>query len=182
MITDLTNPDFIVDRAEQHARWPGVEIGYGCLIAPDVQIGEGTVIRNHVEIRSGVRIGRACYLDSQVVCTGNAEIGDRVTLRLGVIVARGSRIGDDSYLAPRVMFNNLDAERHSIGGAHVGERCFIGTHTVLHHGITVADGTTVGAMSFVNRDIPPDTSGGRVLWVGCPARRIVAPHTIQPGS
>src|SRR5690606_1576318 len=169
MITDLTDSDFVTGRAEQHARWPGVTFGHGCLIAPDAVIGAGTVLRNHVEIRAGVKIGRDCYLDSQVVLTGNAEVGDGVTLRLGVIVARGRRIGDGSYLAPRVMFNDVDTERQSVGGAHVGARGFIGTRTVLHHGITVADGTTIGAMSFVNRDIPPDTSGGRVLWVGCPA-------------
>ena len=160
-----TRSDPITSREEQEIRWPGVNFGYGCIIDPDVQIGEGTTLRNHVEIRSGVRIGRNCYIDSQVVCTGNAHIFEGVTLRVGVVVARGSRIDDGAYLAPRVMFNNLDTEQKSIGGAHVGPKCFIGTHAVLQHGITLARGTVVGALAFVNRD----TDGG--TWLGIPARK-----------
>ena len=158
--------DFITYVEEQRVRWPGVHFGHGCLIAPDVEIGHGTTIRNNVEIRSGVKIGRDCYIDSNVVCTGNAEIGDEVTLRIGVVVARGSKIGDGAYLAPRVMFNNLDSEQKSVGGAHVGRRCFVGTHAVLQHGITLADDTVVGALAFVNKD----TDGG--TWIGIPARQV----------
>lgn len=162
---DRTQPDFITDWHEQHKQWPEVEFGHGCLIDPNTVIGPGTVIRNNVEIRAGVKIGCRCYIDSQVVCTGDAEIGDGVTLRIGVVVARGSKIGDECYLAPRVMFNNLNTDKESIGGALLGKRCFIGTHAVLHHGITIADGTVVGAMAFVNRD----ADGG--TWIGCPARK-----------
>jgi UDP-N-acetylglucosamine acyltransferase len=65
------------------------------------------------------------------------------------------------------MTNNLDAGKVSIGGAKVGNGCFFGTGTVLQHGITIADNTKTGVMTFVNKDV---TETGTVL-VGCPAKR-----------
>lgn len=137
------------------------------VIGKNVSIGLGTVLMENVEIRDNVTIGKNCYIDSGVIITGDAIIGDNVTLRNYVVVARGSKIGDNTFIAPRVMFNNLDSEKNSIGGAKVGNDCFIGTNTVLQHGISIADGTTVGAMSFVSKDI---TEKG--TYIGIPAKKV----------
>ncbi len=132
-----------------------------------VRIGRGTVLRRNVELRRGTRIGRDCYIDSQVISSGDVTVGDRVTLRYGVILARGCTIGDDAYLAPRVMFNNLDHTRRAIGGATIGPNCFVGTHAVIGAGLTVVSGTTIGACSLLTRDIQQPG-----IYVGVPARRI----------
>jgi acetyltransferase-like isoleucine patch superfamily enzyme len=63
------------------------------------------------------------------------------------------------------MTNNLDTEGDSIGGAKIGKNCFIGTNTVLHHGITIGDNSITGSMSFVNKDIPSNE-----IWLGSPAK------------
>ena len=63
------------------------------------------------------------------------------------------------------MTNNLDTGKTQIGGAHIGKNCFIGTNTVLHHGISVGDNCITGAMSFVTKDIPKDE-----IWMGSPAK------------
>jgi acetyltransferase-like isoleucine patch superfamily enzyme len=144
-----------------------IRIGENVLIGKNVEIGEGTVIMNNVEIRNNVKIGKNCYVDSGVCITGDAEIGDNVILRNYVVVARGSKVGDNSFLAPRVMFNNLDAGQKKIGGAIIGKNCFIGTNTVLHHGIQICDDVNIGALSFVNRNI---TQKG--TYVGQPAKKI----------
>lgn len=73
-------------------------------------------------------------------------------MRYGVIIARGVVIGDNSYLAPRVMTNNLDEGLNLVGGAHIGKNCFIGTHSVLQHGINIGNDVIIGALSFVNKD------------------------------
>lgn len=150
-------------------RWllANVRMGENVIIGKNVEIGPGTVIRNNVEIRDNVSIGKNCYLDTGTVITGDAVVGDNVTVRNYVVIARGSRIGDNSFLAPRVMFNNLDTEKATIGGAAVGKNCFIGTNCVLHHGINICDGVKVGALSFVNRDI---TEQG--TYIGQPAKKI----------
>jgi len=141
-----------------------VQIGEFCFIDENVEIGEGTVIKNFVELRPNTKIGKNCYIDSRVSTSGECVIGDNVTLRYDTIIARGCNIGDNSYLAPRVMTNNLDSGKNSIGGAHVGKNCFIGTNAVLQHGIHIGDKSVIGSMSFVTKDIPEGE-----IWFGSPA-------------
>lgn len=146
---------------------PSVKKGQYCTISDEVWVGENTIINNYVELRKGTVIGKDCYIDSGVCVTGKANIGDRVTLRNNVTVARGSEIGDDTFIAPNVMFNNLDSEGKKIGGAKIGNKCFIGTGSILHHGITICDNVTIGMNSVVNKSIfEPGT------YVGTPAKRI----------
>lgn len=148
----------------------GIEIGPNCVIEGTedrpVIIGDNTRIMVAVEIRPGTTIGKDCYIDSGCRFSGDCAIGDRCTLRYETIIARGVNVDNDCYLCPRVMTNNLDAGKNSIGGAKIGKGCFIGTHTVLQHGITICDAVTVGAMSFVHRSIQePGT------YVGSPAKK-----------
>jgi len=142
-----------------------VEIGSYVVIEDGVEIGDNTVIRNFVELRKNTKIGKNCYIDSRVSTSGNCEVGDNVTLRYDVILARGCKVGNNTYVCPRVMTNNLDTGKTQIGGAHIGNDCFIGTNTVLQHGITIGDGSVTGAMSFVNKDIPNNE-----IWLGSPAK------------
>ena len=86
-----------------------VQIGSFCVIEEDVIIGDNTIIKNYVELRKNTIIGKDCYIDSRVSTSGNCKIGDRVTLRYDSIIARGVEIGDDTYVCPRVMTNNLDS-------------------------------------------------------------------------
>lgn len=142
-----------------------VEIGQFVVIEDGVVIGDGTVIRNFVELRANTVIGKDCYIDSRVSTSGNCEVGDGVTLRYDTILARGCKVGDGTYVCPRVMTNNLDTGGDQIGGAHIGKHCFIGTNTVIQHGVKLGDKVITGAMSFVNKDIP---SGE--IWMGSPAK------------
>ena len=72
----------------------------------------------HRRARPGTLVGHDCVIDSRVSSSGEAVIGNHVTLRYDTIVARGCRIGDHTYLSPRVMTNNLDSGGVSIGGAY----------------------------------------------------------------
>jgi len=142
-----------------------VTIGKFVIIDEGVVIGDNTVIKNYVELRKNTKVGKDCYLDSRVTSSGECVIGDGVTLRYDTIIARGCNIGDGSYICPRVMTNNLDSGKGKIGGATVGKNCFIGTNTVLQHGITIGDNVVTGAMSFVSKDIPSNE-----IWLGSPAK------------
>jgi UDP-N-acetylglucosamine acyltransferase len=154
--TSKIHPDANISR--------NVQIGEFCFIDKDVEIGEGTVVKNFVELRPNTKIGKNCYIDSRVSTSGECEIGDNVTLRYDTIIARGCKIGDNTYMAPRVMTNNLDSGKNSIGGAHIGKNCFVGTNAVLQHGITINDGVIIGSMSFVTKNIPENE-----VWFGSPA-------------
>tara|TARA_B100000131_G_C18116837_1_gene611557 strand:+ start:658 stop:1149 length:492 start_codon:yes stop_codon:yes gene_type:complete len=144
-----------------------VVIGKFCIIDDGVVIGDNTVVKNYVELRSGTIIGESCYVDSRVSTSGNCKVGNNVTLRYDSILARGVEIGDNTYICPRVMTNNLNEKKDGVGGAKIGANCFIGTNVVLQHGITVVDESIVGSMSFVGKDIVE--SG---VYVGTPAKKI----------
>lgn len=146
---------------------PSVTVGEFCIIDEGVQIGENTVIGNYCHLKRGTIIGKNCVIDNNVQSSGYNIVGDNVTLRYGVILARGCQIGDGCYLAPRVMFNNLDTERIAIGGAKVGKNVFIGTHTVVNHGITICDNAVIGSMSLVLKDI---VEPGKYMGIPCASR------------
>jgi UDP-2-acetamido-3-amino-2,3-dideoxy-glucuronate N-acetyltransferase len=129
-----------------------VTIGSFCHFYSDTEIGDGTVIKDYVELRPNTKIGKDCYVDSRVSASGNCIIGNNVTLRYDVIIARKVEIGDNTYVSPRVMTNNLDSGKHQIGGAKIGKNCFIGTNAVIHFGINIEDDVVIGSMSFVNKD------------------------------
>jgi UDP-N-acetylglucosamine acyltransferase len=142
-----------------------VSIGMYCVIEEGVTIGDNTIIKNFVELRKNTVIGENCIIDSRVSSSGENRVGNNVTVRYDSILARGVDIGDNTYICPRVMTNNLDTGKHQVGGAKIGSGCFIGTNTVLQHGITLGDGVVTGAMSFVNKDIPANE-----IWFGNPAK------------
>lgn len=135
-----------------------------CVFKSGVRIGDDTVVKNYVELREDTIIGKKCLVDSRVSSSGNCKIGDRVVLRYDSIIARQVEIGDDTYVCPRVMTNNLNTEQEQIGGAKIGKNCFIGTNAVLQHGITLGDNVIIGSMSFVNKDCDQDST-----YIGIPA-------------
>lgn len=142
-----------------------VKIGNNCTIESGVVIGDGTVIRSNVELRMNTIIGADCYLDSGVKSSGHNVVGNGVTLRFDCIIARGCDIGDRSYICPQVMTNNLNHMQEPVGGAKIGENCFIGTQVVLAAGIVIAPNTTVGSCSMVTKSL--NEAG---VYIGIPAR------------
>jgi UDP-2-acetamido-3-amino-2,3-dideoxy-glucuronate N-acetyltransferase len=141
-----------------------VSIGDFVVIEQGVVIGDNTEIRNFVELRENTIIGENCYIDSRVSTSGDCVIGNSVTVRFDCILAKGCEVGDNTYICPRVMTNNLDAGQAAIGGAKIGSNCFIGTNTVFQHGVTIGDNVITGALSFVNKNIPNNE-----VWIGSPA-------------
>ena len=142
-----------------------VTMGSFCIIEDDVEIGDNTVLKNYVELRKGTIVGHDCYIDSRVSSSGNCFIGNHVTVRYDSIIARGVRIGDHSYICPKMMSNNLNTEGVQIGGADIGSNVFVGTACVLQHGVKIGDNSILGAMSYINKNIPSDE-----IWFGNPAK------------
>ena len=130
-----------------------IKIGKHCIIAEDTEIGDGTIIMNYVEIREGVKIGKNCYIDSRVTFTGNATVEDGVTIRNNCVIARGCYIGENTFISPQVMFQNLDTKKEKIGGARIGFDCFIGTNVTFKEGIIVGDKVVIGSKSYVNKNL-----------------------------
>ena len=105
-------------------------------------------------------------------------IGDGVGISGASIVARQRvKIGARTSIGGGVGI--YDNDFHPIDPSHrtaaindvrpapvtIGENVFVGTRSVILKGVTIGDGTTVGACSLVTRSLP-----ARVVAAGAPAR------------
>ncbi len=78
---------------------------------------------------------------------------------------RGVHIGAESYIAFGAVVLTHDMTRGIYAETRIGQRCFIGAHSILLPGVTIGDGSIVGAGSVVTRDVAPGT-----VVAGNPAR------------
>lgn len=82
-----------------------VEVGANSAIDRAVldktDVGDGTKIDNLVQVGHNVRLGRHCFIVSQVGISGSTTIGDRCTLAGQVGVAGHLHIGDDVTIGPQ---------------------------------------------------------------------------------
>ena len=134
------------------------------------QIGEGTRVWQYVVILPGAVIGRDgnicshCFIENQVV------VGDRVTVKCGVQLWDGVTLEDDVFVGPNATFTNDREPRSRNASATllptlVKKGASIGANATILPGLTIGEGSMVGAGAVVTKDVPP-----RTLVVGNPAR------------
>lgn len=141
----------------------------------DVQstnIGENTRIWQFVVVLPGAKIGQDCNICSHCLIESDVIIGDRVTVKSGVQLWNGLRVGDDVFIGPNVTFTN---DKHPKSGnvnftllsTRIETGASIGGGATLLPGVLIGAGAIVGAGAVVTHDVP---SG--VTVVGNPARTI----------
>jgi len=138
----------------------------------DVQsphIGEGTNIWQYVVVLPKARIGRDCNICAQVFIENDVVVGDRVTIKSGVQLWDGLRVGDDVFIGPNVTFTNDKFPRSKVYPKSypvttVGKGASIGGGAVILPGLNIGELAMVGAGAVVTRDVPP-----RAIVVGNPA-------------
>src|SRR6185369_15515600 len=69
-------------------------------------IGPDTRIWAFAHVLSGARIGAECNICDHVFIENDVIIGDRVTIKCGVQLWDGLRIGDEVFIGPNVTFSN----------------------------------------------------------------------------
>lgn len=84
----------------------------------------------------------------------------------GIVLAPGVRIGHNCNLAQNVTLGSIGAPGAS-GVPTIGNRVFIGAHSVVVGDITIGDDAMICAGSMVNRSVP-----SRAVLLGNPARVI----------
>lgn len=136
----------------------------------DCTIGVGTRVWQFVVILPGARIGELCNICSHCLIEGDVQVGDRVTLKSGVQLWNGMRIGDDVFIGPNVTFSNDKFPRSgnrdfNCLGPVIGAGASIGAGATILPGVHIGAGAMVGAGSVVTRDVP---AGATVI--GNPAR------------
>lgn len=134
------------------------------------QIGEGTRVWQYVVVLAGARIGRDCNICSHCFIEGDVVVGNRVTVKNGVQLWNGMRVGDDVFIGPNATFSN---DRHPRSGNRAFELeptwiepgASIGAGATILPGLRIGRGAVVGAGAVVTRDVAPG-----VTVLGNPAR------------
>ena len=139
----------------------------------DVQsadIDKSTIVWQFVVILAGARIGSDCNICAHCFIESDVIVGNRVTLKSGVQLWNGSRIGDDVFIGPNVTFTNDKHPKSKNSGFNcmetwVEDGASIGGGATILPGIRIGAGATVGAGSVVTKDVPKGTT-----VIGNPAR------------
>src|ERR1039458_3779485 len=69
-------------------------------------IGDGTRIWQYVVVLPGARIGADCNICAHVFIENDVVVGDRVTIKCGVQLWDGLRVGNDVFIGPNATFTN----------------------------------------------------------------------------
>jgi len=119
-----------------------------------ITIYNSTTVVGDVEIGPNTWIGPFCSLDG----TGGLSIGGYCCLSLGtqVLTHDTARWSLSGGLAP-----------YEYAATRIGNRCFLGVHSVVLKGVTIGDGSLIAAGAVVTSDV-----GEGWIVAGVPARRV----------
>lgn len=120
--------------------------------------GEGSSCYDNVLVIGPVRVGRHTWIGPNVVLDGSGglEIGDYCSISAGV------QVYTHHTVAWATSLGQAEAEHRP---TRIGSGVYLGPNTVVAMGVTIGDRAVIGAMSFVDRDVP----AGARAW-GVPAR------------
>lgn len=133
-------------------------------------IGAGTRIWQFVVVLAGAEIGQDCNICSHCFIENDVVIGDRVTVKSGVQLWDGLRVGNDVFIGPNASFTNDRFPRskktpEKFLQTVVETGASIGANATILPGITVGSNAMVAAGAVVTRSVPPNA-----IVVGNPAK------------
>ena len=150
-------------------------------IAPDVRLGEGVRIP-HPDLVNlyGCVIGADTRIGTFVEIQKNATIGARCKIQSHSFICEGVTLEDEVFVGHGVMFTNdrfplatnADGQLRTeanwlLEPVLVKRGAAIGSNATIVCGITLGEGSLVGAGAVVTRDVPPFA-----IVAGVPARVI----------
>lgn len=126
-------------------------------------IGDGTRIWQFCVILEGARIGEDCNVCSHCFIESDVILGDRVTIKSGVQLWDGCRIGDDVFVGPNATFTNDTYPRSKQYAAEfksirVDDGASIGANATILPGVRIGARAMIGAGAVVIEDVPPDAT------------------------
>jgi len=146
-------------------------------ISPDVKLGRNVSIYAFVNLY-GCEIGDECKIGTFVEIQKGVKIGKRVKISSHSFLCEGVHIQDEVFIGHGVMFindryprsTNLNGSLQTqddwnIETTIVERRASIGSNATVLCGVTIGEGSIIGAGSVVTKDVPPYT-----VVVGNPAK------------
>ncbi len=139
-------------------------------ICESPHVGPGTRIWAFAHVLPGAVIGSDCNICDHVFIENDVVIGDRVTIKCGVQLWDGLRVGNDVFIGPNATFTNDKFPRsksypEEFAKTHLEDGASIGANATILPGITIGAKSMIGAGSVVTRSVPP-----RAIVLGNPAR------------
>ena len=136
-------------------------------------IGQGTKIWQWVLILKGAKVGKDCNVCAHSLIEEDVIVGDEVTIKSGVYLWNGLRVGDKVFIGPNATFTNDKYPRSKerpdcFQKTILGHGCSIGANATILCGIEIGENSVIGAGSVVTRNVPPNSK-----VYGNPARIIV---------
>jgi UDP-2-acetamido-3-amino-2,3-dideoxy-glucuronate N-acetyltransferase len=124
-------------------------------------IGTGSRIWQFAIVLPGAKIGQDCNICSHCLVENDVVIGDRVTVKSGVQLWDGLRVGDDVFIGPNASFATEQYPRGKKSPekplqTNIQAGTSIGAGATILPGITIGSNVVVGAGAVVTRNVPPN--------------------------
>lgn len=132
------------DRAQVYERIKRDGFELASLVHPDCRVGIGASIGEGTVIRHGCQLG------------ARARVGSNVHIQVNVQVGHDTIVGDSTHIASRSVI---------CGCCTVGERCFIGTGSLIRERTLIGSGAITSMGAVVLNDVPENAT-----VMGNPAR------------
>ena len=121
----------------------------------------------------GAKIGRDCNICAHTFIENDVIIGDNVTVKCGVQLWNGLRVGNNVFIGPNATFCN---DKYPKSGNRnfeclqtvIEDDVSVGANATVLPGVRLGKGCVVGAGAVVTKDDPP----GRTV-AGSPAKELV---------
>lgn len=127
----------------------------------DVQsrnIGEGTTVWQFAVVLRGAVVGENCNLNCHTFVENDVVIGNNVTVKSGTHIWDNTRIEDDVFIGPSVVFTNdlrpRSKQRTPYPLTTLKKGCSIGANSTILAGVTIGRYAMTGIGSVVTRNVP----------------------------
>jgi len=143
------------------------EIGYFNVIGNNVKVGDDVIIGHGCIIEDNVKIGNHVILQGNIKIASGSVIQDLCTLKHGTILTNNVLLKRNVFMGPNTITLGGTHKRVSDHGTIIGKNCYIGAGSQIAANKKLCDNVTLGAISFVNKDI---TESG--IYIGIPVRKL----------